>query len=532
MHGNSNGEDFSKNDVIALSVLNYSIVRKVCMRKVLIVSHGNDLEFLNIILNLVEECGESGITPEILDMSTVVKSQDAFNRSILKFAHVDSPETIVFQYLKQSGVDVYSANDYIKKGENHFPSNVIEESIDESIRSTLISKSGNEYPVQDRKYRKLSREFKLEAQVTFQVILNIVSSNGPYEEISVVNGRFPYQRAVQQAAIFLKIRSMSFERGTYDHTLQPGLSTRDRYLKSTNYWHEEFPTTNRLIRQEEILRRFQSKDSGFNRVNAQSWLEERRTPLGRGNQFNENWNRSFDSIPYSKKEFIVLFTSSLDEFAELGTEWKEAKWKNQWEAFEYLIPILYEYGFEVFIRVHPNLRNKNKIERRIVRSILKDLQRKFSYLEVAGPSSMVDSYSLVENSLAVIVWNSTIGLESSLMGTPTACLSSCEYDLIADVHRWLSKEAVNVTRLLEGSVDRNKAGIFISGIYLFDKQLIPLLSQTRLNLDQYGRGLPLLANRWAFRGNNRVINLVSILLPRRVLFAVRKKMRILRFYKR
>lgn len=502
------------------------------MSKALIVTHGNDLEFLNIILNIVEEYRNLGIAPEILNMSTIVKRQDAYSRSILKLARCDSPETWVLQYLSESGVIVHDANDYIDREGAVFPSSKIEDSVDESIRSTLISKFGNEHPVQNWKYHRLSKLFKLEAQLTFSAVVNMVLANGPYEQISVVNGRFPYQRAVQQAANYLQIRSMSFERGTYDHSLEPGLSTRDRYFKSKNYWHEDFPTTNRLIRQERILSRFQRGDSGFNRTNPESWLGERRTPLGRGNQFNENWNNSFAASEDSKKRFVSLFTSSLDEFAELGPEWKEAKWKNQWEAFEYLIPIFFELGFEVILRVHPNLRNKHKTERIAVREILRDFQQKFLYLRVLGSSSNVDSYYLVENAAAVIVWNSTIGLESSLMGTPTACLSSCEYDLIADVRRWLCKEDVNLTNLLESSIDISRAGVFISGMYLFDRPLSQLLSRTQLNLESYGRGLPLLANRWAFRGNNRVINLVSILLPRKVLFVVRKKMRKLPLYKR
>lgn len=502
------------------------------MSKALIVTHGNDLEFLNIILNIVEEYRKSGISPEILDMSTLVKRQDAFNRRLLKFASCESPEIIVLQYLRDLGITIHNATDYTDQDNLAFPSSEIEDSINESIRSTLISKSGTEHPVQNRKYHRLSKLFKMEAQLTFNAVMNVVLTNGPYEQISVVNGRFPYQRAVQQASKFLQTCAMSFERGTYDHSLQPGLSTLDRYYEGTNYWHENFPTTNRLIRQENILIRFQSGDSDFDRTNPQTWLAERRTPLGRGNQFNENWSLNSSTVEDSKKRFVSLFTSSLDEFAELGPEWKEAKWRDQWEAFEYLIPVLYDRGFEVILRVHPNLRNKHKTERVAVRKILRDFKKKFSYLRVVDSSSNIDSYYLVENAAAVIVWNSTLGLESSLMGTPTACLSSCEYDLIADVHRWLCKDDVDVSKLLDCSVDKSKACIFVSGIYLFDRPLTHLLSRTQLDLKSYGTGLPLLANRWAFRGNNRVINLISILLPRKVLFAARKEMRKLKFYKR
>jgi hypothetical protein len=502
------------------------------MSKALIVTHGNDLEFLNVVLNIVEEYRKSDISPEILDMSTVVKGQDAFNRRLLKFAGCVSPEITVLEYLRESGITVHDANHYIDQKDLTFPSSEIENSIDESIRSTLISMSGAEHPVQNQKYHRLSNLFKLEAQLTFNAVMNMVLANGPYDQISVVNGRFPYQRAVHQASKYLKIKAMSFERGTYEHLLEPGLSTLDRYLKSTNYWHEDFPTTDRKNRQENILLRFHNGDSGFSRTNPQTWLAERRTPLGRGSQFNENWSKKLISLEDSSKKFISLFTSSLDEFAELGPEWKEAKWKNQWEAFEYLIPLFYDRGYEVILRVHPNLRNKHKTERVTVREVLKEFKKKFTFLKVIDSSSKIDSYNLVENSAAVIVWNSTVGLEASLLGTPTACLSSCEYDLVADVHRWLSKEDVKVNKLLDCAVDKSKAGVFISGVYLFDRPLDHLLPRTRLNLESYGRGLALFSNRWAFRGNNRIPNLISILLPRKVLFAIRKKIRKFKYYKR
>ena len=502
------------------------------MFKALIVTHGNDLEFLNIILNIVEEHKKCGITPEILNMSSIVKGQDAFNRKILKFTGLKSPELVVLNYLKESNIAIHDANDYINQEDLTFPSSEIADSINESIKSTLISKSGAEHPVQNRRFQKLSASFRLEALRSFHVVMNVVSVNGPYEQISVVNGRFPYQRAVQQASNFLQIRAMSFERGTYEHTLPRGLSTRDRYFNSSNYWHEDFPTTSRLNRQRNILLRFQSGDPGFSRINPQTWLAERRTPLGRGNQFNESWRTSLSTLEESSEKIVTFFTSSADEFAELGPEWKEAKWKSQWDAFEFLIPLLHNQGFETILRVHPNLRNKHKTERKTVRNALEEFERKFSYLKVIDASSTIDSYCLVEISTAVIVWNSTIGLESSLMGKPTVCLSSCEYDLVADVHRWLSKEDVDVNKLINSSVDISKAGIFISGIYLFDRPLNPLLQHTQLKIERYGRGIALFANRWAFRGNNRITNLMSLLLPRQVLIALRKKIRKIKFYKR
>ncbi len=496
------------------------------MAKVLIVTHGNDLEYLNIILNLVESYTNSGISVEILNMSNVVQKQDAYNRKILKCALIESPEVLVLKFLGESGTTVYDAGIYASGTAPAFPSNEIKASIEESIRSTLISMSGMENPQLNRRRRKVVSNFINEAERTFQAVSNVLRTHGPYQEISVVNGRFPYQRAVLEAAAYEGIRSKSFERGTYELGLPRGLSTLDRYSRSSNYWHEEFPANHRMLRQQEVLKRLQNDGSTSRNSVAQLWLDERRKPGG-PNQFNENWKVQRNA----KEPYVAIFSSSLDEFAELGPHWKEGEWESQWHAFAEVIPLFNRIGYKVILRIHPNLRNKHKSERDSVDHVLKNFRLEFPYLEIVNAASKIDSYKLIENSFAVIVWNSTIGLESSLMGIPTACLSSCEYDLVVDVERWLRNSDVDVHKLLDKSVDTSSAVNFIYGIDLFDKPLMPLLQLTELNLRRYGRGLPLFANRWAFRGNNRPINLISIILPRSLFLAIRNIVRKSSFYR-
>ena len=496
------------------------------MEKVLIVTHGNDLEYLNIILNMVESYRISGNSVEILNMSNVVLKQDAYNRRILKCAFVESPEVPVLKFLEESGSTVHDAGNYVDVTAPALPSNEIKASIEESIRSTLISMSGMENPHLNQRRRKLSSKFMNEAERTFQAVLNVLRTHGPYQEVNVVNGRFPYQRAVLEAAAYKSVRSKSFERGSYELGLPRGLSTLDRYSRSSNYWHEEFPANYRALRQQEVLKRLQNGDSSSRNQIAQLWLDERRKPGG-SNQFNQNWKVE----PNAKEPYVAIFSSSLDEFAELGPQWKEGEWESQWNAFAEVIPLFKNIGYKVILRIHPNLRNKHKSERDSVNAVLKNFRLEFPYLEILNAASKIDSYRLIENADAVIVWNSTIGLESSLMGVPTACLASCEYDLVVDVERWLRVSDVNVYKLLDKSVNISSAVDFIYAFDLFDKPLRPLLQLTELNLRCYGRGLPLFANRWAFRGNNRPINLVSIILPRNLFLAIRKIVRKFSFYR-
>jgi hypothetical protein len=494
---------------------------------ILIVSHGNDLEYLNIVLNIFETQMATYHEVKFLDLSSVLEDQDTFHRPLLKLAGLTSPEQTIFDRLETLGYDVYKVAS-IKESESSVAIPVqAMEGIEESIKSASISRSGDETPEDSKWLKTRQRKYRTEGIVSFNAVKDCLIRNPQISEIAVINGRFPCQRGVIEAAIGANIPWSSYERGSYDMDLPPFLYSAERYFRAVNYWYAPYPAYTRLEKQEAILA-MDLPSGQIHSKDVENWFLSRRH-AGGTNRFAAEWKDTPSAD--SSKNLAVIFTSSVDEFAELGPSWREAKWKDQWEAFEYLIPRLLSQNYRVVLRVHPNLSNKPSKTGRITREAIDTLVDKFPELEVIEPTAKTNSYALLEKADLAIVWISTIGLEASQMGIRAICLSSSEYDLVADVKRWLSKEDVDFEALKDWFVDSTGSLKFIAGMFAHDHTAKQLLLDYGVDPYKYGKGIALFSNKWAMRNTNNITNLVSILLPSGIFLLLRKLYRRIKFSK-
>lgn len=493
----------------------------------LIVSHGNDLEYLNIILNIFENKKQEFRDVKFLDLSCILEDQDTFHRPLLRLAGQISPEQTIFSRLEFLGYDVYRVKGCKElKSIDGLPTHVVE-GIEESIKSALISRSGNEVPEGSKWLNVKYGKYKQEGVISFNSVQEYLVRNPQISQIALINGRFPCQRGVIEAAICANISWSSYERGSYEMTLPPFLYSAERYFSAANYWYAPFPAYARVEKQEAIL----AMDLSPERVHSkdvENWFLSRRK-AGGTNRFAEEWKDT--STENSSKELVVFFTSSVDEFAELGASWKEAEWQDQWEAFDYLIPLLLSQDYRVVLRVHPNLAEKPSKTGRVTREAIDALASKFPEIEVIEPRAKTNSYALLEIADLVIVWFSTIGLEASQMGVRAICLSSSEYDLVADVKRWLKREDIDFEALRHWNVDTNGSLNFIAGLFALDHKAKQLLPNYGVNPNKFGKGIALFSNKWAMRNTNSLVNLVSILLPLGIFLRLRKIYRRIKFSK-
>ncbi len=489
-----------------------------------VVSHGNDLEYLNIILNIFEDRKFMFKDIKFLDLSLILDDQDTFYRPLLRMVGITSPDQTVFNKLESIGYEVLrvkSSEEFESVGE--MPAHVAL-GIEESIESALISRSGNEYLETSKWLKEKANKYRTEAVIAFNAVREHLTQFPEVSEVAVINGRFPCQRGVIEAAKIFNVPWSSYERGSYEVALPPFLYSAERYFRAVNYWYAKFPTYARIEKQKAILDMKLSNDQIHSNA-VKNWFLSRRQ-AGGTNRFAETWKDTSDEK--SANRFAVLFTSSVDEFAELGTDWKEAEWKDQWEAFEYLIPLLLNESYRPVLRIHPNLDNKPTKTRNATRIAIDSLVKKFPELEIIEPSAPTNSYSLLEVADLAIVWNSTIGLEASQMGVRTICLSSAEYDLVSDVKRWFKKEKVDFESLQNWSVDVTGSMKFIAGLFALDHKARPLLPQYGVNPIKFGRGIALFSNKWAMRNNNNLANIISIFLPTRVFIRLRRIVRRIR----
>lgn len=491
----------------------------------LIVSHGNDLEYLNIILNIYENEKSNYSEIRFFDLSLVLDGQDTFHRGFLKYAGIASPEEIVFGRLMELGNDVHRVEaDRQLESTLKVPSHVLT-GIEDSITSALISKTGDDVPKVTRWLRSKHSKYRNEAIIAFNSLLNHLMMNPQVTQVAVVNGRFPCQRGAIEASEIAGIPWRSYERGMYEGSLEPYLYCAERYVRAENYWYAPFPSWARIEKQEAILA-MDLSPAQIHSQNVGDWFMSRRQSGGT-NRFAEGWRSDLNHD--SSKKLAVIFTSSIDEFAELGPSWKEAEWRDPWEAFEYVIPQLLQRNYRVVLRVHPNLVNKSTKTIKETKEALNYLSAKFPLLEIIGATAKTNSYALLERADLAIVFISTIGLEASQMGIRTICLQSSEYDLVADVKRWLKKSDVNFDVLENWKVDRTRALVFIAGLFALDHGAKQLLLTYGVDPNRYASGIALFSNKWAMRNTNKVKNLISIVLPLKHFIVLKKIYRYFKF---
>jgi len=120
---------------------------------------------------------------------------------------------------------------------------------------------------------------------------------------------------------------------------------------------------------------------------------------------------------------IVIFNSSEDEFAAVGTEYEEKLFTSQIEGINY---ILSEYenskNIHFYLRIHPNL---SKIQYKYHLDLL-DFSR-FNNCTVIRADSDISTYSLIDNADKIIVFGSSVGVEANFWQKPVILLGSSFY---------------------------------------------------------------------------------------------------------
>lgn len=177
------------------------------------------------------------------------------------------------------------------------------------------------------------------------------------------------------------------------------------WLRDGTYF-SDWPTHSRAF----VGQEFHSFESTTSQIRTAEDYLTQRTKSG-GSDFshrhdNSDLKRQFD---------YVYFTSSIDEFHQLGEDW-ETKWRDQYEAFLATLTALDPTGARSALRVHPNLRTKHPVQIAHEMEMLEKLKQQIPLLSIYDHESTVNSYKLLESSEVCFVFRSTISLEAVYMG--------------------------------------------------------------------------------------------------------------------
>lgn len=120
---------------------------------------------------------------------------------------------------------------------------------------------------------------------------------------------------------------------------------------------------------------------------------------------------------------IVIFNSSEHEYFSVSKERDaETLFPNQYIALKTIFEhYKNDSTIHFYLRIHPQLAQVPYKSH----TMLYDL--KYENVTIIPPSSPISSYTLMENAEKIIVFNSTMGLESAYWGKPVIILNTCFY---------------------------------------------------------------------------------------------------------
>lgn len=231
--------------------------------------------------------------------------------------------------------------------------------------------------------------------------------------ISIYNGRLFENRMLYDIARALNIKFESYE-------IIGGINEPAYKV----CFHEGLPHDTRLFAQN--ANRIWDISNASDKIQvAKSFFEKRRKGIPAADKVYIKKQIS-GMLPAQIKETadnIVIFNSSDDELAALGGEWEEGKlFASQYDAIDFLCKNS-SNQIHYYLRIHPNLSN---VHHSFVTSLY-DLEKKYSNITVISPDSPISTYDLMDMADKVVVFGSTMGVESCYWGKPVILIGHAFY---------------------------------------------------------------------------------------------------------
>lgn len=229
------------------------------------------------------------------------------------------------------------------------------------------------------------------------------------DRVYVFNGRFSSMRAVLRACQEQSVECFTHERGRDPtrYILLPNTTIHDIETVQGLIW-ETWHAARTDPDREQIGRQwYEARAQGeFDNVFVRG-QRRKRLPSG--------WD--------DNKRNISIFVSSEDEFAGISDEWRNSLYESQNEALGAIIESLRfdPRNIHLYIRTHPNLSLVDNDQTRTIAKL------EAPFVTVIPPSDPVDTYELMRNSVSVVAFGSTSGIEAAYWGVPSILAGATFY---------------------------------------------------------------------------------------------------------
>jgi hypothetical protein len=276
-----------------------------------------------------------------------------------------------------------------------------------SVVSTLLTISRDSNPDLDNRKFLIEKMFRTGIAL-YNSTLKILENLKP-DSMYIFNGRTISRRPVFRAARKMNIK-------TFVHEATGILEKYD--IVENSHFHdlfyikkyiEDFWLNNNNFQEKELIakkwyqERFEGKE--------QSWISFAKDQK-RGNIPNIDKN----------KLNIGIFISSDDEFEAIDTVWKDTLFSDQTYVVNQIFQNLKDSNIHFYLRIHPNLA---KIDNEQTRSLNK---LKYNNLTIINAESKIDTYALIHECNKIVVFGSTVGLESAYLGKVVILLGRIFYE--------------------------------------------------------------------------------------------------------
>ncbi len=429
------------------------------MKYALTIVASYDPAYLRIVESLVLADIAAGKRSLVLDTSVISPvPAESYHRPTLRLFGLAHPGHDLAQRMNAIGAECLDVRDVLKDAPLLTLTREQEDLLSIAVESALITYYRTDKPNRSvRRVARVAKQLAAEGQKVYSAIHYLLTTRD-VEIVNVANGRFPAQKMAFVAAQVNGVATVHFEKGE----------------TPSGAYVQPYAPQNRLMSQkavDAVLKGMSQKEViGV----AHNWLARRAPSASSSNEFSANWvNTLPEQLAHrpADRQVVGFFTSSQDEFLFLGPEWQLHEWSSQFEAFDALVTYFEQQGALCYLRIHPNLATKAHDCFVRERADLQRLANKHPDLIVVSHDNPVSSYALLDVSDAVVVWDSTIGLEASARGIPVWTCAASRYGEVADVREVFGLDQVTAKMLARWKVNSYGAEKYIAYLVKRDRQM-------------------------------------------------------------
>lgn len=352
--------------------------------------------------------------------------------------------------------------------------------IGSSVLSSVICSLKDSTPDIEQ-HKDLLQRYLIAALIVYRSVQNFLRTTKP-DRFYIFNGRMSITRAILRACESEEVEYFTHECGNDAHTYSLFHNTMPHGIRMMTemmleHWHKAHTNSDR----EAIgAAWYQNRAKGI-KVNGYSFVEQQQSGL-----LPPEYN--------PEKRHIAIFNTGSFEYVTVGDDYKNHLYSSQMQGLERIITSLspYKDEYHITIRIHPNLAGLPK-------EIDPVLALQSDFVTVIPPESAISTYTLIEHSEKVIVFNSTVGIEAVYFGKPSILAGKTAYmdlgsNYIPQTHEELLQMVLD-TQL----PPKNPTGALIYGYFLNTFGIPFEYYQADTFFGGKFNGKPPMANRWLFR---------------------------------